>query len=66
MAAFNYNFHNIQFVTWCHFFLHCSIYTNERLSLLNVIWDMDNGFLKLGDSHILEVLLHGRKFLDIK
>ena len=34
----------------CHYLLHCSLYTNERLALLN---------------HIVEILLHGRKFLDI-
>ena len=35
----------------CHYLLHCLLYTNERLALLN--------------SHTVEVLLHGRKFLDI-
>ena len=45
--------------------LHCSLYTNERLTLLNVIWGIDKSILEPGDSHIVKVLLHGRKFLDI-
>ena len=51
--------------TSCHYLLHCSLYTNERLALLNVIQDIDNSILELTDSHIVEVLLYGRKFLDI-
>ena len=51
--------------TSCHYLLHCSLYTNERLALLNVIQGIDNSILELTDSHIVEVLLYGRKFLDI-
>ena len=51
--------------TSCHYLLHCSLYTNERLALLNVIQDIYNSILELDNSHILEVLLQGRKFLDI-
>ena len=51
--------------TSCHYLLHFSLYTNERLALLNVIQGIDNIISELGDSHIVEVLLHGRKFLDI-
>ena len=53
------------FETSCHYLLHCSLYTNERPALLNVIQDIYNSILELGNSHILEVLLQGRKFLDI-
>ena len=53
------------FETSCHYLLHCSLYTNERLALLNVIQGIDNSILELGDFHIVEVLLYGRKFLDI-
>ena len=38
---------------------------NERLALLNVIQGIDNSILELAESHIVEVLLYGRKFLDI-
>ena len=52
-------------VALCHYLLHCLLYTNERLALLNVIQDIDNSILELTDSHIIEVLLYERKFLDI-
>ena len=48
-----------------HYLFHCSLYTNERLALLNVIQGIDNSILELAESHIVEVLLYGRKFLDI-
>ena len=51
--------------TSCHYLLHRSLYTNERLVPLNVIQGIDNGILELGDSHIIEFLLHWKKFLDI-
>ena len=49
----------------CHYLLHCSLYANEILALLNVFHCIDNSILELSDSHIVEVLLHGRKFLDV-
>ena len=48
-----------------HYLLHCSLYTSERLADLNVIPGIDNSILELSDSLIVEVFLHGRKFLDI-
>ena len=71
---FNHNFQDIlnpicncgeDVETSCHYLLHCSLYTNERLALLNDIQGVDNSILELGDSHFVEVLLYGRKFLDI-
>ena len=47
------------------YFLHCSFCTIERLAFLNVIQDIDNSILEIGDSHIAEVLLYGKKFLGI-
>ena len=49
----------------CHDLPNCSLYTNERPALLNVIHGIDNSILGLGDSHVVEVLIHGRQFLDI-
>ena len=49
----------------CHYLLHCSLFTNERLALLNDIQGLDNSTLDLCDSHTVKVLLHGRKILDI-
>ena len=48
-----------------HYLLHCSLYTNQSLVLLNVMQGIDNSILELTDSHIVEVFLYGRKFLDI-
>ena len=39
--------------TSCHDLLRCSLYTNERLALLNVIQSTDNSVLELIDSHIV-------------
>ena len=51
--------------TSCHYLLHCSLYTNERLALLNAIQGIDSSIWEITDSHIVEVLPYGRKFLDI-
>ena len=45
--------------TSCHYLLHCSLYTNKILALLNVIQGIDNSILELTDSHIVEVLFYG-------
>ena len=42
--------------TSCHYLLQCSLYTNERLALLNVIQDIDNSILELTDSYFVEAL----------
>ena len=49
----------------CHYFPLCSLYINEKLALLNFIQSIDNRILELTDSDIVEILLYGRKFLDI-
>ena len=51
--------------TLCHYLVHCSLYTNERLAFLNIIQGIDKSILELTDSRIIEVLLYGRKVLDI-
>ena len=70
--TFKHNFHNIlntiyicikDFETLCICLLHCSIYTNEREALLNIIQGIDNSILEFGDSHIVKDLLHGQKVL---
>ena len=50
-------------IKWCQHILLIEAFF-ERLALLNVIEGIDNSIVKLGDSHIVEVL-HGRKFWDI-
>ena len=49
----------------CRYFLYCSLCNNERLALLNDIQGIDKCILELTNSHFVEVLYHGRKFLDI-
>ena len=44
--------------TLCHYLLHGSLYTNEKLAFLNVIQGIDNSILELTDSHKVEVLLY--------
>ena len=51
--------------TSCHYLLHFSLYTNERLTLLNVIRGIDDSILGLSDSYIVEIPLYGKKFLYI-
>ena len=43
----------------------CLLYTNEKLALLNIIQGVDQIILEVTDSRIVEVLLYGRKLLDI-
>ena len=40
--------------TSCHYLLQCSLYTNERLALLNVIQGIDNSILELTNSYFVE------------
>ena len=42
--------------TSCHYLLQYSLYTNERLALLNVIQGIDNSILELTDSYFVEAL----------
>lgn len=44
-----------------NYLLHCSLYINEKLALLNVIRDIDSSILKFSVLHILEVLLNVKK-----
>ena len=49
----------------CHYLLHCSLYNNKILALLNDIQGVDNSILELSDCHFVEALLPARKLLDI-
>ena len=48
-----------------NFFTTHSLLINERIALLNDIQGINNSISELSDSHIVQVLLHRRKFLDI-
>ena len=53
--------------TTTHYFLHCSLFSNERLTLINSIRNIDNNILNLNDSRFSEVLLFGNSsFNNIK
>ena len=49
----------------CHYLLHCSLYPNDRLALLNDIQGIDKSILEISDPDIVKVVLHGKKCLDI-
>ena len=48
--------------TLCHYLLHCSLFTDERLAPLNITECIDNSIVEIGDFNIVEVLLYGRIF----
>ena len=45
--------------TATHYLLHCPLFSDERLILINNICNIDNNILNLNDSIFLEVLLFG-------
>ena len=45
--------------TSTHFLLHCSIYSNERLTFLNIIRNIDSNILGKNDLKVTETLLYG-------
>ena len=48
----------------CQYLLHCPIYSNERLTLVNVIKGINISILKRNDSEINKVLLYGNSSLN--
>ena len=45
--------------TWTHFLLHCPDYSNERLTFLNIIRNIDRNILNKNDLKVTETLLYG-------
>ena len=50
--------------TSTHFLLHCSNYSNERLTFLNIIRNIDRNILNKNDLKVTESLLYGDSSLD--
>ena len=50
--------------TWTHFLLHCPDYSNERLTFLNIIRNIDRNILNKNDLKVTETLLYGDSSLD--
>ena len=50
--------------TSSHYLLHCSDYSEKRLTLLNTIRNIDVSTLQLSDSKFTRVLLFGDNFFD--
>ena len=50
--------------TSTHFLLHCSNYSNERLSFLNIIRNIDSNNLSKNDLKVTETLLYGDSSYD--
>ena len=54
--------HNIE--TSTHFLLHFSNYSNERLTFLNVIKNIERNILNKNDLKVMETLLYGGSSLN--
>ena len=50
--------------TSTHFLLHCSNYSNERLTFLNIIRNIDRNILDNNDLKVTETLLYGDSSSD--
>ena len=50
--------------TSTHFLLHCSNYSNERLTFLNIIRNIDGNILSKNDLKVTETLLNGGRSYD--
>ena len=50
--------------TSTHFLLHCSNYSNERLTFLNIIRNIDSNILSKNDLKVTETLLYGGSSYD--
>ena len=45
--------------TTTHYLLHCPLFSDERLILINNIWNIGSSILNLNDSRFSDVLLFG-------
>ena len=50
--------------TLSHFLLHCSNYSNERLTFVNIIRNIDSNILSKNDLKVTETLLYGDSSYD--
>ena len=50
--------------TSTNFLLHCSNYSNERLTFLNIIRNIDRNILNKNDLKVTETILYGDSSLD--
>ena len=53
-----------EILTSTHFLLHCSNYSNERLTFLNIIRNTDKNILDKSDLKVTETLLYGDSSSD--
>ena len=53
-----------EILTSTHFLLHCSNYSNERLTFLNIIRNADKNILDKSDLKVTETLLYGDSSSD--
>ena len=53
-----------EILTSTHFLLHCSNYSNERLTFLNIIRKADKNILDKSDLKVTETLLYGDSSSD--
>ena len=50
--------------TTSHYLLHCPLFSDDRLVLINNIWNIDNNILNLNDSSFSEVLIFGKSSVN--
>ena len=50
--------------TSTHFLLHCSNYSNERLTFLNIIRNIDRNILHKNDLKVMEIFFYGDSSSD--
>ena len=51
--------------TSTHFLLYCSNYSNERLTFLNIVRNIDRNILQKNDLKVTETLLYGESSSDV-
>ena len=72
---FNHNFQNcINLLFSCgmdikstsHFFLHCPLFDDKRMTLLSTLNKIDCKLIKTDESSLIEMLLFGNSLFDLK
>ena len=72
---FNHNFQNcinpycscgMDIESTSHFFLHCSLFDDKRITLLSTLNKIDCKLIKTNESSLIETLLIGNSLFDLK
>ena len=72
---FNHNFQNyinplcscgMDIESMSHFFLHCSLFDDQRITLLSTLNKIHCKLIETNESSLTETLLFGNSFFDLK